>query len=146
MSEKQSKHYKPRKRNTALDQHIGNRVLLLRHAQEMNLEELAEKIGISYQQLAKYEKGTNRIAASTLYEIAQYFGMSVEFFYQDYKALQSNMTVEGIKAMDAVNKVMDEQSRKKIIKHIIPIIKAFDVFFVEQALNQQCKKMLEERK
>ncbi len=143
MSEKQSKQYKSRKRNTVLDQHIGNRILLLRHSHKMNLEDLAEKIGISYQQLTKYEKGKNRVAASTLYDFAEHFSVSVEFFYQGYKAPQFNMTVEGIKAMNAVNKVANEQSRKRIIKHIIPITKAFDVFFIEQILNQQCKKMLE---
>ncbi len=145
MSEKR---YKSRNRNITLEQHIGNRVFLFRHGRELSLEQLASVVGISYQQLTKYEKGENRIAASTLYQIAQYFGVSVDFFYQGYngnKSSQIDTTIEGVKVMSALDKIRDEKSRKKILSHIIPIIKAFEVYFVGHILNKQCKKMLEER-
>ena len=68
MSEEKSNHYKSRNRNITLEEYIGNRILLLRHARELSLQDVSKKIGVSYQQLTKYEKGDNRVAASTLYD------------------------------------------------------------------------------
>lgn len=53
-----------------VDVHVGRRVRHLRILQNLTQEELGERIGVSYQQIQKYETGTNRISASKLYWIA----------------------------------------------------------------------------
>jgi transcriptional regulator with XRE-family HTH domain len=49
----------------------------------MSQEKLGEKLGLTFQQVQKYEKGINRIGASRLYDLAQVLGVSVQFFYED---------------------------------------------------------------
>jgi len=85
MSETKTTKLHSRNRNITLEQHIGNRILLMRHAKNLSLEQLSSVIAVSYQQLQKYEQGKNRIAASTLYQLAQHLNTSVDFYFEDYK-------------------------------------------------------------
>lgn len=137
----------PRIKNITMEQHIGNRVLLLRHANDLSLKDLAVKIGVTYQQMQKYEKGVNRISASTLYELSRYFRVSTDFFYQDYKGEsktepQLEFTREGMKVASAFNQIPDSTIRKKVLAHILPTIKAFDHYYVEEAIQMRCKALL----
>ncbi len=66
-----------------IDAHVGGRVRLRRMLLGMSQERLAEKLGLTFQQVQKYEKGINRIGASRLYELAQLLNVGVEFFYED---------------------------------------------------------------
>jgi len=143
----------PRIRNITLELHIGNRLLLMRKAKEISLKELSGVTGVSYQQMQKYEKGQNRIAASTLYELAKYFKVDPDFFFDDYKGDPSRaknrkpaITVEGVKMMDEINKINDVPTRKKIIKRLIPLIKAFNVYYADQKIQQRCLETLEDNK
>lgn len=70
------------KRTNDLDRYIGGRVRLWRRALNIEPKRLCRKLNISYQQLQKYEKGTNRISASALYEIAQEMRIPINYFYQ----------------------------------------------------------------
>jgi transcriptional regulator with XRE-family HTH domain len=49
----------------------------------MSQEKLGEKLGLTFQQIQKYEKGINRIGASRLFDLAQVLGVSVQFFYEE---------------------------------------------------------------
>jgi transcriptional regulator with XRE-family HTH domain len=49
----------------------------------MSQEKLGQKLGLTFQQVQKYEKGINRIGASRLFDLAQVLGVSVEFFYEE---------------------------------------------------------------
>lgn len=64
-----------------IDAHVGSRVRLRRMLLSMSQEKLAEKLGLTFQQVQKYEKGINRIGASRLYELAQLLSVGVDFFY-----------------------------------------------------------------
>jgi transcriptional regulator with XRE-family HTH domain len=144
----QAKKINPRIKNITMEQHIGNRVLLLRHANDLSLKILAEKIGVTYQQMQKYEKGINRISASTLYELSRYFRVSTDFFYEDYRGdhktePQLEFTKEGMKVASAFNQIPDPMIRNKVLSHILPTIKAFDHYYVEEAIQMRCKEMLE---
>jgi transcriptional regulator with XRE-family HTH domain len=57
--------------------HVGSRMLI-----GMSQEKLGEALGITFQQIQKYEKGTNRIGASRLHHIARVLGVPIEFFYE----------------------------------------------------------------
>lgn len=64
-----------------LDRHIGNRVRLARAVKRMSQEKLGEHLGVTFQQVQKYEKGTNRISASTLFQIAKVLEVDILFFF-----------------------------------------------------------------
>jgi transcriptional regulator with XRE-family HTH domain len=49
----------------------------------MSQEKLGERLGLTFQQVQKYEKGINRIGASRLFDLAQVLGVSVQFFYEE---------------------------------------------------------------
>jgi transcriptional regulator with XRE-family HTH domain len=71
------------RRANPIDAHVGGRVRLRRMLLGMSQEKLAEKLGLTFQQVQKYEKGANRIGASRLYELSQLLGVGVDFFYED---------------------------------------------------------------
>ena len=66
-----------------IDLHVGKRVNLRRTMMGMSQERLASELGITFQQVQKYEKGLNRIGASRLWDLAQVLGVGVEFFYEN---------------------------------------------------------------
>ena len=66
-----------------IDLHVGKRMHLRRTMMGMSQERLAAELGVTFQQVQKYEKGLNRIGASRLWDIAQVLGVGVEFFYED---------------------------------------------------------------
>ena len=72
----------PRRPNP-IDAHVGSRVRLRRMLLGMSQEKLAEKLGLTFQQVQKYEKGINRIGASRLFDLSQVLGVSVQFFYDE---------------------------------------------------------------
>ncbi len=71
------------RRANPMDLHVGSRVRLQRMLLGMSQEKLGEQLGLTFQQIQKYEKGINRIGASRLFELAKVLGVSVQFFYED---------------------------------------------------------------
>lgn len=71
------------RRANPLDLHVGSRVRLQRMLLGMSQEKLGEQLGLTFQQIQKYEKGINRIGASRLFELARVLGVNVQFFYDD---------------------------------------------------------------
>lgn len=65
-----------------IDRHVGSRVRMRRMMINMSQEKLGEKLGITFQQIQKYEKGTNRIGASRLQQIGNVLGVPVSFFFE----------------------------------------------------------------
>ena len=66
-----------------IDIHVGSRVRLRRMMLGMSQEKLGEHLGITFQQIQKYEKGSNRIGASRLQAIARVLSVPVAFFFED---------------------------------------------------------------
>ncbi|HEY6023618.1 MAG TPA: helix-turn-helix transcriptional regulator [Pseudolabrys sp.] len=64
------------------DKYVGSRVRMRRLMLAMSQEKLGEKLGLTFQQVQKYEKGTNRIGASRLQHIAQILKVPVSFFFE----------------------------------------------------------------
>lgn len=76
-----------KKTHNPIDVHVGSRVRLRRMMLGMSQEKLGEHIGITFQQIQKYEKGTNRIGASRLQVIARVLSVPVAFFFEDAPGL-----------------------------------------------------------
>ena len=71
------------RRPNPIDVHVGSRVRFRRMLLGMSQEKLGEKLGLTFQQIQKYEKGINRIGASRLFDLAQVLGVPVQFFYEE---------------------------------------------------------------
>jgi transcriptional regulator with XRE-family HTH domain len=73
----------PRKKApNPIDQHVGSRVRMRRLMLAMSQEKLGAALGLTFQQVQKYEKGTNRIGASRLQQISQILQVPVAFFFE----------------------------------------------------------------
>ena len=68
-------------RATETDRHVGNRIRERRVLLGLSQQQMAEMIGVTYQQAHKYERGINRISAGRLFEIAQVLGVPVGHFF-----------------------------------------------------------------
>jgi len=66
-----------------IDVHVGGRVRLRRTLLGMSQEKLAEAIGLTFQQVQKYERGTNRIGSSRLFDLARVLEVPVAYFFED---------------------------------------------------------------
>lgn len=66
-----------------IDKIIGNKIRELRIGMGLSRQQLAEQIGVTHQQLQKYEKGTNRISAGRLVAISQALRKTVSFFFEN---------------------------------------------------------------
>jgi transcriptional regulator with XRE-family HTH domain len=69
-----------------VDVHVGSRIAARRKLLQLSQTELADKLGITFQQVQKYEKGVNRIGAGRLFSIASILGVDINYFYSDIEA------------------------------------------------------------
>jgi transcriptional regulator with XRE-family HTH domain len=73
---------RPSARANAADRYVGNRIRERRVMLGLSQQQLAQMIGVTYQQAHKYERGLNRISAGRLYEIAQVLSVPVSWFFE----------------------------------------------------------------
>jgi transcriptional regulator with XRE-family HTH domain len=73
----------PKKQANPIDAQVGNRVRLRRMLIGMSQEKLGEALGLTFQQVQKYEKGVNRIGAGRLFQVARILGVPITYFYED---------------------------------------------------------------
>ncbi len=69
-----------------VDVHVGRRVRMRRTLLGMSQTTLGQAIGLTFQQVQKYERGTNRVSSSRLYDVARVLDVPVEFFFEDMPA------------------------------------------------------------
>lgn len=72
-----------KKQPNPIDIHVGSRIRLRRNMIALSQEKLGERLGITFQQIQKYEKGTNRVGASRLQAIAGILNVPVSYFFED---------------------------------------------------------------
>jgi transcriptional regulator with XRE-family HTH domain len=109
-----------------VDRHVGSRVRLRRTLLGMSQERLGEILGVTFQQIQKYEKGINRIGAGRLQAIGSALGVPITFFYEglpgDRPGGPENFstavmeTPEGIRLVRAFAAIEDDQVRRKVIE------------------------------
>lgn len=75
-----------------VDLHVGKKLRARRTMLGMSQEEIGEAVGITFQQIQKYERGLNRIGSSRLYEFACILGVGVSFFFEDFYENQPSDT------------------------------------------------------
>jgi len=67
---------------SGIDRIVGQRLRWRRRELKFTQEQLGEKLGLTFQQVQKYEKGVNRISAGRLFEMAQVLGITITYFYE----------------------------------------------------------------
>ena len=96
-----------KKQPNPIDVHVGSRVRLRRMMLGMSQEKLGENLGITFQQIQKYEKGTNRIGASRLQHIARVLSMPVSYFFEGAPGLSAAAMTDGLDDAPPTNHVVD---------------------------------------
>ena len=94
-----------------IDAYVGSRVRTRRLMLGMSQERLAEQIGVTFQQVQKYEKGTNRIGASRLQAIAGVLAVPVAFFFQQDNSQPLN--TDGLGAINGLEDLSDFLTSKE---------------------------------
>ncbi|MEH6527786.1 MAG: helix-turn-helix transcriptional regulator [Sneathiella sp.] len=69
--------------NHPVDAHVGSRVRLRRTLLGLSQQKLGQNLGLTFQQIQKYERGTNRIGASRLYELSEILDVPLSFFFDE---------------------------------------------------------------
>lgn len=121
-----------KKQPNPIDVHVGSRVRLRRMMLGMSQEKLGEQLGITFQQIQKYEKGTNRIGASRLQHISTVLTVPVSFFFEDAPGTPDEQpgmsergpdfvvdflsSAEGIQLNKAFVRIRDPKLRRRIIE------------------------------
>ena len=72
-----------------VDVHVGSAIRKLRRDAGMTQQQLAEMVGIKFQQIQKYETGANRVSASRLWDIADALGVQISFFFEGLEDAQA---------------------------------------------------------
>jgi transcriptional regulator with XRE-family HTH domain len=121
-----------KKKPNPTDIHVGSRIRMRRNMLGMSQERLGENLGITFQQIQKYEKGTNRVGASRLQAIASILDVPVSFFFADAPGSESTLTGmsegkaasfvvdfvnsgEGLQLNRAFARITDAKIRRRII-------------------------------
>jgi transcriptional regulator with XRE-family HTH domain len=121
-----------KKKPNPTDVHVGSRVRLRRNMLGMSQEKLGELLGITFQQVQKYEKGSNRVGASRLQAISSILNVPVSFFFEDAPGTEGRQpgfgedgstsyvvdflsSTEGIQLNRAFVKISDPKVRRKIV-------------------------------
>ena len=73
-----------------VDKHVGKQLRSRRTLLGLSQEKLAEFIGVTFQQVQKYERGTNRVSASRLYSFSKILDVSIDYFYEGLERATSN--------------------------------------------------------
>ena len=101
----------------------GRRLRARRIILGLSQEEIGGHVGISFQQIQKYERGINRMGASRLYQFAKLLDVSVGFFFNEgeveYEETSSNR--ESLMLLRSYNSITDKKLRKKILSLILAI-------------------------
>jgi transcriptional regulator with XRE-family HTH domain len=96
---------------TSIDAYVGSRVRARRKVLRLSQVGLAEQIGVTFQQIQKYEKGINRIGASRLQTIAETLGVPVQFFFEnDTEPTTYNLVSNGRDDLNAFLASKDAQA------------------------------------
>jgi len=120
-----------KKKPNPIDVHVGSRIRLRRNMLGMSQEKLGELLGITFQQIQKYEKGSNRVGASRLQAISAILNVPVAFFFEDAPGenrpggfaeadgtsyvVDFLSSTEGLQLNRAFVRIRDAKVRKKIL-------------------------------
>ena len=112
----------------ALDIEVGRRIRQRRAMLGLSQSKLADELGVTFQQVQKYEKGTNRVGSSRLQSIARFLGVPISYFFDGITDAQTNsggdacetvadflLSTEGLQLNRAFLAIQNEKVRRKFV-------------------------------
>ncbi len=122
----------PKKHANPVDAQVGSRVRLRRMLIGMSQERLGELLGLTFQQVQKYEKGVNRIGAGRLFDVARILGVPIDYFYENVSSqlgqgrgfaesdesppvMEFVSSGEGLQLSLAFMRIKDSKVRKRVL-------------------------------
>jgi len=121
----------PKKQANPVDVQVGNRVRIRRMLIGMSQERPGELLGLTFQQVQKYEKGVNRIGAGRLFDVSRILGVPIDYFYEGVSAqlagqegfaeestppvMEFVSSGEGLQLSLAFMKIKDPKVRKRVL-------------------------------
>jgi transcriptional regulator with XRE-family HTH domain len=100
-----------------IDIHVGSRVRLRRNMLGLSQEKLGEMLGLTFQQVQKYERGANRIGASRLLEMSRILDVPVQFFYDDQDPVRAP-AITGLEESEQAGFDTDPLRRRETVELI----------------------------
>jgi transcriptional regulator with XRE-family HTH domain len=108
---------------TLIDQMVGARMKAARRERGLNQEEFASRLGVTFQQIQKYERGVNRVSASRLFKASQILSKPVDWFFADQasrpkvsgEVWEALATKEGLQLMTSFAKIANINLRRRIV-------------------------------
>lgn len=117
---------------SSVDLHVGTRIRMRRQLMNMSQEKLGNSLGVTFQQVQKYERGTNRVGASRLWDISRILDVPISFFYEgldnDFEYVQAaegdQMPIvydfinssDGVALARAISKIKSKAVRRQILE------------------------------
>lgn len=117
-----------------VDAYVGYRIKLKRAELSLTQEDLANAIGVSFQQIQKYESGANRIAPARMLEISRKLKVPVSYFFSGIDCLQQNTAFLQESPVTTKNK---DDKKSKEQKHLFELIESF-----EKISNQKLREQV----
>ena len=90
-----------------IDVHVGNRIKWRRKVLKLSQQQMANSLGLTFQQIQKYEKGLNRVGASRLWDISRVLGVSMDFFFEDMNNMDFNSLKKKYVSVSFKQKIKD---------------------------------------
>jgi transcriptional regulator with XRE-family HTH domain len=126
-----------------IDRYVGSRVRMRRLMLDMSQEKLGNELGITFQQVQKYEKGTNRVSASRLQEMSYILQVPVPFFFEGAPQIAGRVgkgaeapspayisdflaNSDGLKLVRAFTQISDAKLRRSLVRLVEQIVGADD--------------------
>jgi len=122
-----------RKRPDPVDKLVGRNIRIRRLQKGLSQTALAQKLGLTFQQVQKYEKGTNRVGSGRLYQIASVLGVPLTVFFEGSDSPQSspeqslmNQLVEpqSMRLIQAFSEITDPEVRRSLVQLVEKIASA----------------------
>jgi len=109
-----------------IDIAVGERLRTIRIARKISQTELGNAIGVTFQQVQKYEKSSNRISASKLWLMAQILEVDIGYFFQDMDGLKAKARPEFSEAAIKLAVLFDANPNKGFKRRLLEFVRAVD--------------------
>ena len=122
-----------------VDRHVGLRIRMRRKELAVSQERLAEAVGLTFQQIQKYERAANRVSASKLWELARALDTSIAYFYEGLPEMEQAtgvrqgiqdflLTPEGLELAAAFPRIHHPRLRRKLVELIRALVDEPETF------------------
>jgi transcriptional regulator with XRE-family HTH domain len=127
----------PVRKPNDVDAHVGSRLRQRRMLLGISQEQLAEMLGLTFQQVQKYERGTNRVSASRLFQLARALDTPITWFFDEMESERGGEKVEG------AGEDNDPMSRRETLE-LVRVYSRIDDRKVRKKLYEMAKALAEE--